>query len=51
EGRYRLVHKLGHGGHSTIWLARDLQNSRYVAVKVIIAFPVATQMNLICFAT
>ncbi|RAH57559.1 kinase-like protein [Aspergillus piperis CBS 112811] len=38
EGRYRRVHKLGHGGHSTIWLARDLQNSRYVAVKVIIAF-------------
>ncbi|GKZ37239.1 hypothetical protein AbraIFM66950_008696 [Aspergillus brasiliensis] len=38
EGRYRLVHKLGYGGYSTIWLARDLRMSKYVAVKVIIAF-------------
>ncbi|OJZ80942.1 hypothetical protein ASPFODRAFT_65459 [Aspergillus luchuensis CBS 106.47] len=37
KDRYQLVHKLGHGWHSTIWLARDLQNFRYVAVKVIIA--------------
>lgn len=35
--RYRLVKKLGYGGYSTIWLARDLQISRYVAVKVITA--------------
>jgi serine/threonine-protein kinase SRPK3 len=34
DGRYRLVDKLGHGGYSTIWLARDLQRARYVAVKV-----------------
>lgn len=32
--RYRVVHKLGHGSFSTIWLARDEQLSRYVAVKV-----------------
>ena len=37
EGRYRLVEKLGYGGYSTIWLARDLQRARYVAVKVITA--------------
>lgn len=36
-GRYRLVDKLGHGGYSTTWLARDLQRDRYVAVKVITA--------------
>lgn len=23
EGRYRVIHKLGYGGFSTIWLARD----------------------------
>lgn len=37
DGRYRLVDKLGYGGYSTIWLARDLQNAKYVAVKVITA--------------
>lgn len=34
---YQLVDKLGYGGYSTIWLARDLQSARYVALKVIIA--------------
>ncbi|PKY02269.1 kinase domain-containing protein [Aspergillus campestris IBT 28561] len=37
RGRYRLVNKLGYGGYSTIWLARDLCRARYVAVKVITA--------------
>lgn len=37
EGRYRLVDKLGYGGYSTIWLARDLRRARYVAVKAITA--------------
>jgi hypothetical protein len=32
--RYRTVHKLGHRTFSTIWLARDEQASKYVAVKV-----------------
>ncbi|KAI1024300.1 hypothetical protein LB504_005524 [Fusarium proliferatum] len=35
--RYRVVHKLGHGSFSTIWLARDEIASKYVAVKVGIA--------------
>ncbi|KAJ8125209.1 hypothetical protein O1611_g8430 [Lasiodiplodia mahajangana] len=34
HGRYRVVHKLGFGGYSTTWLARDVQQSKYVAVKV-----------------
>ncbi|PWY84060.1 kinase-like protein [Aspergillus eucalypticola CBS 122712] len=32
--RYRVVHKLGHGTYSTIWLARDEVSNRYVAVKI-----------------
>lgn len=32
--RFKIVHKLGHGGHSTVWLARDQQESTYVAIKV-----------------
>lgn len=35
--RYRIVHKLGHGSYSTIWLAQDEQNKAYVAVKISIA--------------
>lgn len=32
--RYRIVDKLGYGGYSTIWLARDEASKRYVAVKI-----------------
>ncbi|RAK85216.1 kinase-like protein [Aspergillus costaricaensis CBS 115574] len=32
--RYRVVHKLGHGTYSTIWLAHDEVSNRYVAVKI-----------------
>ncbi|PYH31868.1 kinase-like protein [Aspergillus neoniger CBS 115656] len=35
--RYRIVDKLGYGGYSTVWLARDTHLKRYVAVKVGIA--------------
>ncbi|RAH72029.1 kinase-like protein [Aspergillus aculeatinus CBS 121060] len=37
DGRYQLVGKLGHGGYSTIWLARDCHAARYVAAKVLTA--------------
>ena len=32
--RYQVVHKLGHGTYSTIWLARDQEDGKYVAIKV-----------------
>ncbi|KNG80264.1 kinase domain-containing protein [Aspergillus nomiae NRRL 13137] len=32
--RYLVEHKLGHGGFSTVWMARDLQSDRDVALKV-----------------
>lgn len=35
-GRYKVIHKLGHGGFSTIWLARDLDKHCYVALKILI---------------
>ncbi|PWY88821.1 kinase-like protein [Aspergillus sclerotioniger CBS 115572] len=37
HNRYHIVDKLGYGGYSTVWLARDTHLSRYVAVKVGIA--------------
>jgi serine/threonine protein kinase len=33
---YRIVHKLGHGESSAVWLARDTQNENYVALKIMI---------------
>jgi len=35
--RYKIVHKLGHGGFSTVWLARDQREHRYVALKILVA--------------
>ncbi|KKZ61738.1 hypothetical protein EMCG_03767 [[Emmonsia] crescens] len=32
--RYKVIHKLGHGAFSTIWLARDKDRASYVAIKV-----------------
>ncbi|KAK5077816.1 hypothetical protein LTR70_004397 [Exophiala xenobiotica] len=35
NGRYTVLHKLGYGGFSTVWLARDQQAERYVALKIL----------------
>ncbi|KAJ4313792.1 hypothetical protein N0V84_009253 [Fusarium piperis] len=37
EGRYRIVHKLGAGGFSTVWLAYDSLLSCWVALKIVVA--------------
>ncbi len=37
NGRYTVIHKLGHGGFATVWLARDSTRSRYVALKILAA--------------
>jgi serine/threonine protein kinase len=37
DGRYEVVHKLGYGGYSTIWLARDKQMQRYVSLKILVS--------------
>ncbi|KJX92316.1 Protein kinase domain containing protein [Zymoseptoria brevis] len=39
HNRYRIVDKLGHGGYSTVWLARDEPAKGYVAVKIGISSP------------
>lgn len=35
--RYRVIHKLGYGNFSTVWLARDHAENRYVSLKVVTA--------------
>ncbi|KAI3327970.1 kinase-like protein [Xylariaceae sp. AK1471] len=37
SGRYKIVHKVGWGGYSTTWAARDREHQRYVAVKISVA--------------
>jgi hypothetical protein len=37
DGRYEVVHKLGFGGYSTIWLARDKRLQCYVSLKILVA--------------
>lgn len=37
DGRYRVLHKLGYGGFSTAWLARDEHLQRLVSLKVLTA--------------
>lgn len=34
QGRYRILHKLGWGGYSTVWAAKDQKLDIYVAVKI-----------------
>uniref|UniRef100_A0A0D2XIU6 non-specific serine/threonine protein kinase n=1 Tax=Fusarium oxysporum (strain Fo5176) TaxID=660025 RepID=A0A0D2XIU6_FUSOF len=34
QGRYQAVTKLGFGSSSTIWLAQDLRDRKYVALKI-----------------
>lgn len=33
DERYQIVDKVGFGGYSTVWLARDIVRRRYVALK------------------
>lgn len=37
DGRYIILHKLGHGGFSTVWLARNECHQRLVSLKVLTA--------------
>lgn len=36
-GQYIIIHKLGYGGFGTVWLARDTEKQRFVALKIIMA--------------
>ncbi|EGE80928.2 CMGC/SRPK protein kinase [Blastomyces dermatitidis ATCC 18188] len=36
-GRYKVLHKFGWGGFSTVWAARDQRDETYVAIKISVA--------------
>ena len=37
DGRYFVIHKLGSGTYSTVWLAQDRHQQKYVALKILVA--------------
>jgi serine/threonine-protein kinase SRPK3 len=37
DGRYHILHKLGYGGFSTVWLARDKARNQLVSLKILMA--------------
>ncbi|KAJ5046634.1 uncharacterized protein L3040_003872 [Drepanopeziza brunnea f. sp. 'multigermtubi'] len=37
DGKYRIVHKLRNEAFATVWLARDIEEERYVAIKIALA--------------
>lgn len=45
DGRYRPFRKIGKGSSSKVWLARDEQEKRYVAIKVGFTWHVESQME------
>lgn len=37
NGRYKILHKLGWGGYSTVWAARDRSAGTYVSIKICVS--------------
>ncbi|KAI3320446.1 kinase-like domain-containing protein [Xylariaceae sp. AK1471] len=35
DGRFEVTHKLGYGGHATVWLCSDIEKEQWHAVKII----------------
>ena len=49
--RYHIVHKLGHGTYSTIWLARDQRRNIYVAIKIMLADSASEESHILRLLT
>jgi hypothetical protein len=45
--RYSIVDKLGQGGWSTVWIARDQQLGKYVALKIALAGSGAGEIKIL----
>ncbi|KAF7712438.1 Protein kinase domain-containing protein [Penicillium ucsense] len=47
HSRYRVIHKLGYGSYSTIWLARDEELDTFVALKICVAKSSLREMEIL----
>ena len=45
NGRYEVVHKLGHGRSSTCWLVYDTKTRTYASLKIIVASKSVTEVR------
>ncbi len=50
HGRYEIIHKLGYGSYSTVWLANDhfQQITPYIAIKIVQAQASSSQQEVQC---
>ncbi|KAI1829413.1 hypothetical protein CBS147337_9767 [Penicillium roqueforti] len=48
---YKVIWKLGEGSYLTVWLARDLENSGYVALKILVLeiSGSITELRILCY--
>jgi serine/threonine-protein kinase SRPK3 len=37
DGRYTVVHKLGYGTYSTVWLVKDSMTGKYASLKILVS--------------
>ncbi|OQE44139.1 hypothetical protein PENCOP_c002G02781 [Penicillium coprophilum] len=37
DDQYKVIRKLGEGSYAAVWLAHDLRNSGYVALKILVS--------------
>lgn len=48
-GKYKIIHKLGHGGFGTVWLGRVLEEHRNVAIKVLMANASSNDLDILTY--
>ncbi|KAF7328011.1 Protein kinase [Mycena kentingensis (nom. inval.)] len=47
NGRYTVVHKLGYGASSTIWLVNDAQTNTFASLKIVAASKTVTELAIL----
>jgi len=45
---YQVVHKLGYGQYSTVWLVEDMKRGRYASLKILTATASTPEVDVMC---